>query len=72
MVEEVKTEEVPEKDKFQVTMNTRVKEIVNSLDLLVSGDFYEAFNKATIEKLKTACQRAKANGRKTLRDFDTI
>jgi len=59
-------------DKTQIVMNTRIKELLNGMGLLVSGDYYEAFNEFVIESVRRSGMRAKANNRKTVRAFDTI
>lgn len=44
--------------------------VKDSTDLNVSSDFYEHLNKTIHELISKAAERAKANGRKTLKPMD--
>jgi len=50
----------------KLCMNNKVKEYCNSQDVSVSKDFYEAYNNKCKKLLDEACERAKANTRKTV------
>lgn len=54
----------------QVLVNSRIKEIAKGAKIRVSGEFYEAANKAAVELLTKAIARAKGNKRGTLRPAD--
>ena len=47
-----------------------VKEMVGKAKMRISGDFWDALNERIEWKIKRAIQRAKANGRKTVRGAD--
>ena len=49
-------------------VKTAVRELVG--DFRVSEDFWEALNKSIEDIVKKAVERAKANGRKTVRGAD--
>ncbi len=49
---------------------SRIKEAARAADIRVSGDFAEAFNAEVNEVLSRAINRAKGNGRATLRPGD--
>jgi len=49
-------------------VKSAVRELVG--DFRVSEDFWEALNKSVEELVKRAVERAKANGRKTVRGAD--
>ncbi|MBI5061192.1 MAG: DUF1931 domain-containing protein [Candidatus Aenigmarchaeota archaeon] len=46
------------------------KEVIKKEDMNCGGDFVEALDKVIDGKIKKACGRAKANGRKTVRGDD--
>ena len=47
-----------------------VREFLKKYDLRVSGDLFDALDKAVEEILKKAAESAKANGRKTVKGVD--
>jgi histone H3/H4 len=51
-----------------IISKTKTKESVKECN--VSGEFYDALDKKVHEMIKTAEQRAVANGRKTVRPCD--
>ena len=53
-----------------LVVGSKVKELVASKGLRSSGDLTEALSKYLAEKLHRAIERAKANGRQTLRPED--
>ena len=55
---------------IQVVLASRIKEVAKAGGVRVSGDFVEAANKATVDSIKAAIARAKANGRQTIRPQD--
>jgi histone H3/H4 len=56
------------KEEKALVVKSAVRELVG--DFRVSEDFWEALNKAVAEVVKKAVERAKANGRKTVRGAD--
>jgi len=46
------------------------KDVIKKEDMNCGGDFVEALDKVIEAKIKKACERAKANGRKTVRADD--
>ena len=54
----------------QVIVSSRIKEVAKGGKVRVSGEFYEAANKAAVDLLQKAIGRCKANGRSTLRPQD--
>jgi histone H3/H4 len=56
------------KEEKALVVKSAVRELVG--DFRVSEDFWEALNKAVSEVVKKAVERAKANGRKTVRGAD--
>jgi histone H3/H4 len=55
-------------EKRDLVVKSAVRELVK--DMRVSDSFFEGLNKAVEELVKRAVERAKANGRSTLRDCD--
>jgi histone H3/H4 len=55
-------------EKRDLVVKSAVRELVK--DMRVSDSFFEGLNKAVEELVKRAAERAKANGRSTLRDCD--
>ncbi len=53
-----------------VVVTSKVKEAVKGHELRMSGDVPDALNAKVQEILKAAAQRAKDNGRGTLRPYD--
>ncbi|MDT7858567.1 MAG: DUF1931 domain-containing protein [Candidatus Aenigmarchaeota archaeon] len=56
------------KEEKALVVKSAVRELVGNLR--VSEDFWEALNKSVSELVKKAVERAKANGRKTVRGAD--
>jgi histone H3/H4 len=54
--------------KRDLVVKSAVRELVK--DMRISDSFFDALNKAVEELVKRAAERAKANGRATLRDCD--
>jgi len=54
--------------KRDLVVKSAVRELVK--DMRVSDSFFEGLNKAVEDLVKRAVERAKANGRATLRDCD--
>lgn len=46
------------------------KEVIKKEDMNCGGEFVDALDKVIEGKIKKACERAKANGRKTVRAED--
>ncbi len=59
---------MPEKTEKVYIVKSAVREIVK--DMRISDSFFEALNKEVERIVKRAAERAKANGRATLRDSD--
>ncbi len=55
-------------EKRDLVVKSAIRELVK--DMRVSDSFFEGLNKAVEELVKRAVERAKANGRSTLRDCD--
>lgn len=53
-----------------LVVKSAVKSVVKKSNMRVSGGFWEALDKKLEMKLTMAIERAKANGRKTLRGMD--
>lgn len=53
-----------------VVVTSKLKEAVKGHDLRMSGDVPEAVDKKIREMLKDAAERARENGRGTLRPYD--
>ncbi len=53
-----------------VIVTSKVKEAVKGLDLRLSSDVPDALNAKVHEMLKAGAERAKENGRSTLRPYD--
>lgn len=53
-----------------IVVKSKIKEVAG--DVNVSGDLAEALNKAAVEMVKAAAQRADANGRKTVQAKDAF
>ncbi len=51
-----------------IIVKTKIKELVG--DFNVAGDFPETLNREVEEMIKKACERAKANARKTVMGKD--
>jgi len=54
----------------QVILVSRIKEVSHAANVRVSGDFLDAVNAAVVALVKKAVDRAKANGRHTVRPQD--
>lgn len=52
------------------TVGSRVQEFAKEKELRVGGEFYDALDKKVQETLAAAADRAKKNGRSTLRPED--
>lgn len=55
---------------IQVVLASRIREIARGAKVRVSGDFVDAANVAVAASIKKAIDRAKANGRQTVRPQD--
>ena len=53
-----------------LVFGSRVKEIIKKSKMNMSGDFTSALSKKVEQLVKEAVQRAKSNGRKTVRPYD--
>jgi len=53
-----------------IIVGSKTKDIVKSLDCNTAGDFIEALSDRAHEMVHAAVERAKANGRKTVRATD--
>jgi histone H3/H4 len=53
-----------------LVVQSKIKEVARKMDINMSGDFAEVLSKKVEEAIKEAANRAKANGRKTLRGYD--
>lgn len=53
-----------------LVVQSKIKEISRKMDMNMSGDFAEVLSKKVEAMVKEAGNRAKANGRKTLRGYD--
>lgn len=53
-----------------LVVGSKVKEAVKKGGCNMAGNFPEALSKVVEYKVKKACERAKANGRKTVRPED--
>ncbi len=53
-----------------LVFGSRVKEIIKKSKMNMGGDFAKALSKEVEALVKKAIQRAKANGRKTVRPYD--
>ncbi|MCX8158088.1 MAG: NFYB/HAP3 family transcription factor subunit [Candidatus Diapherotrites archaeon] len=53
-----------------LVVTSKVKEIISKEGMNTAGDAPEALSKVVEEMIKKACERAKANGRKTVRPED--
>ena len=53
-----------------LVFGSRAREIIKKSKMNMSGDFTKALSKKVEELIKNAVQRAKANGRKTVRPYD--
>jgi histone H3/H4 len=51
-----------------LVVRSKIKEYIK--DLNVSGDFAQALSKKCEQLIKEACERAKANGRRTVQSRD--
>lgn len=53
-----------------LAVKTAVKSLAKSNNMRVSGDFWKGLDEMLTWKIKRAAERARANGRKTLRASD--
>ncbi len=53
-----------------LVVQSKVKEVVKKADVNVAGDFADALSTKVDGMIREAANRAKANGRKTLRSYD--
>jgi len=53
-----------------LVVQSKIKEVSRKMDMNMSGDFAEVLSKKVEAMVKEAGNRAKANGRKTLRGYD--
>lgn len=53
-----------------LVVGSKIKDVVREHDLQSSGELVEAVSKKVHEMLAAACNRAKDNGRKTVRSYD--
>lgn len=58
------------KKSIQVVLASRIKDLARNGKVRVSGDFVEAANEAAVAAIQKAINRAKANGRQTIRPQD--
>jgi histone H3/H4 len=59
-----------DKNEVVLVVGSKIKDVVREQDLQSSGELVEAVSKKVREMLEAACQRAKDNGRKTVRNYD--
>ena len=57
-------------EKEVIVVASRVKEAISSSDMQMAGDFVQALSETTYNRIQSAIERAKANGRKTVRPED--
>jgi histone H3/H4 len=53
-----------------LVVQSKVREVVKNADANMSGDFVDTLSKKVEEMVNQAVNRAKANGRKTVRGYD--
>jgi hypothetical protein len=53
-----------------LVVQSKIKDVARKADMNMSGDFAEVLSKKVEMMIKEAGNRAKANGRKTLRGYD--
>ncbi len=53
-----------------LVVQSKIKDVARKMDVNMSGDFAEVLSKKVEAMIKEAGNRAKANGRKTLRGYD--
>ncbi len=53
-----------------LVVGSKVKGVVKAVGCNTAGDFPDALSGAVAEMINKACERAKANGRKTVRAAD--
>jgi len=53
-----------------LVVGSKVREVIKKGDMNMSGEFLDALSKKVEEEVKRAIERAKANGRKTVREND--
>ncbi|MGC9311021.1 MAG: hypothetical protein ACP5E4_04855 [Candidatus Aenigmatarchaeota archaeon] len=53
-----------------LVVQSKIKDVARKMDVNMAGDFTEALSKKVEAMIKGAGNRAKANGRKTLRGYD--
>jgi histone H3/H4 len=58
------------KDHSELLVKSKVKEMVKEMDMNSSADIFEALGDTVARHVTKAVERAKANGRKTLRKYD--
>jgi len=53
-----------------LVVGSKVREVIKKGDMNMSGEFLDALSKKVEGEVKRAIERAKANGRKTVREND--
>lgn len=59
-----------QKIKENIMVGSKTRDVVKSQGLNMSGDFVEALSSKSHDLIEQAAERAKANGRKTIRPSD--
>ena len=58
------------KDDIVLVVGSKVKEVVKESGCQSSGELVQAVSNLVYKAVEDACNRAKQNGRKTVRDYD--
>ncbi len=54
----------------QLIVKSKVAELIRSQNMMISAETYDSLNDYVERRLKQACKRCEANGRKTVKPYD--
>ena len=54
----------------QLIVKSKIAELIRSQSMMISAETYDALNEFVDRRLKQACKRCEANGRKTVKPYD--
>ncbi len=54
----------------QLIVKSKIAELIRSQSMMISAETYDTLNEYVEKRLKQACKRCEANGRKTVKPYD--
>ncbi len=54
----------------ELIVKSKIAELIRSQSMMISAETYDTLNEYVEKRLKQACKRCEANGRKTVKPYD--